>query len=124
LPDGIALDGAGQPTRVAADVAALLPRGGQIGSLLGLTVELLAGVAGAGRGDAKGRGVFILAFDPAAAGESIDWQGRLSALKSDWTDGGGYWPRGGALAAGTMLDGDFAQRLETHLARMTGQAGC
>jgi LDH2 family malate/lactate/ureidoglycolate dehydrogenase len=117
LPDGIAVDGAGQPTTIAAEVSALLPRGGQIGSLLGLVVELIAGVAGGGRGDPKGRGVFLLAFDPALAGESIDWQGRLAGLQGDWTAAGGHWPRGGA--PDMVLDGAFAQRLDDRLARMT-----
>ncbi|MBE1208530.1 Ldh family oxidoreductase [Aminobacter carboxidus] len=122
LPDGIALDGEGRPTSIAAEVAALLPRGGQIGSLLGLVVELVAGVAGGGRGDPKGRGVFILAFDPARAGDDVDWQARLAGLKRDWTTGGGHWPRGGSLSLETELDDDFAQRLDTHLARMTGRS--
>lgn len=121
LPDGIALDGNGQPTSIAAEVAALLPRGGQVGSLLGLVVELMAGVAGGGRGDPKGRGVFLLAFDPAAAGEQIDWQGKLAGLKSDWTTGGGHWPRGGGLPADAILDAAFAERLDAHLARMAGR---
>ncbi len=120
LPDGIALNAAGQPTGIAAEVAALLPRGGQVGSLLGLMVELMAGVAGGGRGDPKGRGVFLLAFDPAAAGEDIDWQGKLAGLKSDWTTGGGYWPRGGGLPTEALLDAAFAGRLDACLARMTG----
>lgn len=123
LPDGIALDGEGRPTSIAAEVAALLPRGGQIGSLLGLVVELMAGVAGGGRGDPKGRGVFVIAFDPAAAGEHIDWQRKLAGLKSDWTAGGGHWPRGGVLSAEAALDDDFAQRLDAHLACMMGQGG-
>lgn len=121
LPDGIALDGQGQPTSIAAEVAALLPRGGQIGSLLGLVVELMAGVAGGGRGHPKGRGVFLLAFDPAAAGESIDWRDKLAGLKSDWTTGGGHWPRGGGLPAGAVLDAAFAERLDAYLARMMGR---
>ncbi|MDH4988018.1 Ldh family oxidoreductase [Aminobacter anthyllidis] len=123
LPDGMALDGEGRPTSIASEVAALLPRGGQIGSLLGLVVELMAGVAGGGRGDPKGRGVFILAFDPARAGEDIDWQARLAGLKRDWTTGGGHWPRGGSLPSEAELDDNFAQRLDAHLARMTGPAG-
>lgn len=121
LPDGVALDGDGRSTSVAAEVAALLPRGGQVGSLLGLVVELMAGVAGGGRGDPKGRGVFLLAFDPAAAGESIDWQAKLSGLKSDWTTGGGHWPRGGGLPTAATLDMEFAQRLDAYLARMTSR---
>lgn len=123
LPEGIALNGEGRPTSLASEVAALLPRGGQIGSLLGLVVELMAGVAGGGRGDPKGRGVFLLAFDPARAEVSIDWQARLAGLKSDWTDGGGHWPRGGNLSPEAKLGGDFEERLDSYLARMTGQAG-
>ena len=119
LPDGIALDAEGRPTSIAAEVAALLPRGGQVGSLLGLMVELVAGIAGGGRGDPKGRGVFLLAFDPAATGESIDWQAKLAELKSDWIAGGGHWPRGGGLPAEAALDAEFAQRLDAYLDRMT-----
>lgn len=118
LREGIAVDGEGRPTTIAAEVAALLPRGGQIGSLLGLVVELMAGVAGAGRGDPKGRGVFLLAFDPGAAEERTGWQDKLAALKSDWTGGGGYWPRGGAVSPDTVLDDDFARRFDAYLARM------
>lgn len=121
LPEGIALDGDGLPTSVASEVAALLPRGGQIGSLLGLAVELVAGVAGGGRGNPKGRGVFLLAFDPAAPGERIDWQGRLAGLKSDWTTGGGHWPRGGGMPVGTGLDAAFEERLDAYLAGMAGR---
>ncbi|AMS40780.1 Ldh family oxidoreductase [Aminobacter aminovorans] len=123
LPEGIALDGEGRPTRIAAEVAALLPRGGKIGSLLGLVVELMAGVAGGGRGDPKGRGVFLLAFDPSRAGEGVDWQARLAGLKGDWIEGGGHWPRGGRAAPEAVLDDDFVQRLDTSLARMTIQPG-
>ena len=121
LQDGIALDGNGQSTTVAADVAALLPRGGQIGSLLGLFVELIAGVAGGGREDPKGRGVFILALDPAGAEEHIDWRSKLSGLKNDWMEGGGHWPKGGRVSPETMMDSDFARRLDAHLARMSGE---
>ncbi len=123
LPQGIALNSEGRPTSLASDVAALLPRGGQIGSLFGLVVELMAGVAGGGRGDPKGRGVFLLAFDPARAEVSIDWQAKLAGLNSDWTDGGGHWPRGGSLSPEAKLGGDFEERLDSYLAHMTGQAG-
>jgi (2R)-3-sulfolactate dehydrogenase (NADP+) len=121
LPAGIALDGEGHPTRIAEEVVALLPRGGRVGSLLGLMVELLAGVAGGGRGDPRGRGVFIVAFDPSAAGEGDDWQDRLAALKSDWTAGGGHWPLGGGLPPETALDAEFAERLDDYLARMSAR---
>ena len=118
LPDGIALDAEGRPTRVAAEVAALLPRGGHVGSLLGLVVELLAGVAAGGRGDPSGRGVFILAFEPSAEDE-VGWTDRLAALRRDWTAGGGHWPRGGGLLPEAALDDGFAARLDGHLSRMT-----
>ncbi|PWK66391.1 Ldh family oxidoreductase [Aminobacter sp. AP02] len=121
LPGGIALDGEGRPTTIASEVAALLPRGGQIGSLLGLVVELMAGVAGGGRGDPKGRGVFIVAFDPAGAEDRFDWQAKLAGLKRSWTDGGGRWPRGGSVSPDTVLYGDFARRLDAHLALMNGE---
>lgn len=116
LREGIALDRDGKPTTRAADVAALLPRGGQIGSLIGLIVELMAGVAGGGRNDANGRGVFLLALDPARAGSDVDWRGKLAALHTDWTIGGGHWPRGGDIP--TDFDPDVVARLDAHLARM------
>lgn len=123
LREGIALDGEGRSTSIASEVAALLPRGGQIGSLLGLMIELMAGVAGGGRGDPKGRGVFLLAIDPARAGDDVDWQAKLAGLHSDWSGGGGHWPRGGKTAPEAEPGGDFAQRLGAYLARMTGQPG-
>lgn len=123
LPEGLALDGNGRPTRSAEDVAALLPRGGQIGSLVGLIVELLAGIAGGGRGDPQGRGVFLLAFDPSAAASGDAWHGRLAALQQDWTASGGHWPHGGGLAPHAVLDASFARRLDQHLARMPPARG-
>ncbi|WP_309083097.1 Ldh family oxidoreductase [Chelativorans sp.] len=122
LPEGIALDGEGRPTTVAAEVAALLPRGGQVGTLLGLVVELMAGVAGGGRGDPRARGVFIIALDPARSDERIDWQARLAALQADWIEGGGHWPQGGSVSPEAVLDSASAKRLHTYLARMTGEA--
>ena len=121
LRDGIAIDHAGQPTNIAGEVAALLPRGGQVGSLLGLIVELMAGIAGGGRGDQNGRGVFLLALDPTKAAEGIDWKAKLAGLKGDWTSGGGHWPRGGGIGPNAVLDADFVRRLDAQLARMTAQ---
>ncbi|WP_163849142.1 Ldh family oxidoreductase [Pseudooceanicola aestuarii] len=118
LPADIALDDQGRPTCDAAAAAAVLPRGGQVGSLLGLMVELLAGVAGAGRGDPGGRGVFVLAVTPDRAGTDPEWQARLAGLRQDWTQGGGHWPRGGGLPPDTRLDADFERRLEGCLARL------
>lgn len=122
LPDGIALDSAGAPTRLAAEVAALLPRGGQLGSLLGLVVELLAGIAGGGRGDAQGRGVFLLAIDPAQDGGMADWPARLAALRGDWAAAGGYWPGTHTPAEDDDLPDTVLHRLTAQLARMAGAA--
>lgn len=121
LGERVALDREGRPTTIAADVAALLPRGGQVGSLLGLVVELMAGVAGGGRGDPKGRGVFVIAIDPARAGEAFDWRQTLSNLQADWTDAGGHWPRGGSASATPHLDAAFKERLAAQLSRVSGR---
>lgn len=115
LKDGVAIDADGRSTTVAADVAALLPRGGQIGSLVGLIVEVLAGVASEGRGDPNGRGVFFIAID---AGRIDDPESLLGQLRRDWTDAGGYWPRGRHVSPDTELDDGVVERLETQLARM------
>lgn len=121
LGERVALDREGQPTTVATDVAALLPRGGQVGSLLGLVVELMAGVAGGGRGDPKGRGVFLIAINPARAGQAFDWHRMLSNLQADWIDAGGHWPRGGSASATPHLDAAFKKRLDAQLSRMSGR---
>lgn len=117
LPAGIAFDAAGQPTTRAADVAALLPRGGQFGSLIGLVVELLAGVAGGGRGDPQGRGTFLIAFDPAKGAVDTDWPEKLAGLQRDWCGAGGYWPGARRLDLDADLGPDFAARMAAHLQR-------
>jgi Malate/L-lactate dehydrogenases len=116
LGEGIAINSQGEPTTVASDVAALLPRGGQIGSLIGLMVEVLAGVAAKGRGDRNGRGVFLIAVD---AGRMNGVDRLLAKLRRDWISAGGYWPRGGAVSPEMELDGNFENRLEAHIARIT-----
>lgn len=121
LPERVAVDSEGRPTRIAAEVAALLPRGGQIGSLLGLVVELLAGVASGARGDLSGRGVFLLAINPETVDGETDWRRRLEALQGDWTDGGGHWPSSGAQTLPATLDASAVERLDAHLFRMTAE---
>jgi len=123
LPEGVALDADGRPTRDAALMAALLPRGGMVGSLLGLIVELLAGVVGGGRAasEARGatarRGVFLLAFDPVRAGDA-HWPARLAQLRHDWQDAGGHWPTGRPFADDATLPPDVAHRLHATLSRL------
>lgn len=90
LPDGVAVDAAGRPTRDAGAVGALLPAG-LLGSLLGLTVETLAGLLTGARGDAVGRGLWVLALDPAAFGVG-DLANRAELLSQDWLRAGGHVP--------------------------------
>lgn len=122
LPEGVALDADGRPTRDAALMAALLPRGGMVGSLLGLIVELLAGVIGGGRaaedrGATARRGVFLLAFDPSQAGDA-EWPRRLARLRHDWQDAGGHWPTGRPLADDAVLPTEVLARLYQLLSRL------
>ncbi|MGE4339071.1 MAG: Ldh family oxidoreductase [Pigmentiphaga sp.] len=129
LPEGAALDADGQPTRDAALMAALLPRGGMVGSLLGLIVELLAGVIGGGRsasgerGATARRGVFLLAFDPAQAGDT-DWPAGLAQLRNDWQDAGGHWPSGRPLADDAPLPLNVIDRLDATLSRLAATPAC
>ncbi|MCR1983019.1 Ldh family oxidoreductase, partial [Cellulosimicrobium cellulans] len=90
LPDGAALGPDGEPTRDAGAVGALLPAG-LLGSLLGLTVEMLAGLVTGARGDAVGRGLWVLALDPRAFGAD-DLADRADRLGDDWTRAGGRVP--------------------------------
>lgn len=94
LPEGIALDAAGEPTVDPAAVAAVLPAG-LAGSLTGLVVELLAGVAVGGRvtdPEARmSRGAVIVAFDPARTG-GTDAAAAAATLDRDWRAAGGHLP--------------------------------
>ncbi|MCK2036872.1 Ldh family oxidoreductase [Microbacterium sp. SSW1-49] len=94
LPERSALDAAGEPTTDPAAVAAVLPTG-LVGSLTGLVVELLAGVAVGGRvtdPDARmTRGAVIVAFEPARAG-GTDTEAAAAALDRDWRAAGGHLP--------------------------------
>jgi hypothetical protein len=76
--------------------------------LLGLMVELLAGVAGGGRGDPKGRGVFMIAFDPARRAKPSTGTTKLAGLKADWTQAAATGPAAAAWTPGRKLDAIFA----------------
>ena len=94
LPDDSAIDAEGAPTTDPTTVAALLPTG-LVGSLTGLVVELLAGVAVGGRvSDPEGprtRGAVVIAFDPARAGAD-DAAAAAADLDRDWRAAGGHLP--------------------------------
>lgn len=90
LPDGAALGPGGEVTRDAGAVRALLPAG-LLGSLIGLTVEALAGLLTGARGDAVGRGLWVLALDPRVFGAE-DLADRADRLGDDWTRAGGRVP--------------------------------
>ncbi|WP_337004822.1 Ldh family oxidoreductase [Microbacterium sp. LB12] len=94
LPEGAALDSAGAATTDPAAVAALLPTG-LVGSLTGLVVEVLAGVAVGGRvtdpSAPSTRGAVVIAFDPARAG-GADAAASASVLDRDWRAAGGHLP--------------------------------
>lgn len=120
LPAGLAVDAAGAATLDPAHVSAILPES-LVGSLGGLLVELLAGVAVGGREtgpEAAGRGAMILAFDPARAGgaSAADDATRLAA---DWVNAGGHLPaRFDAL--GDELTLDSTARIQVERAALNG----
>lgn len=117
LPAGIAIDEQGQPTIDPHAVAALLPRGGRIGSLLGLVIELLAGVLGNARADSGSRGVFVCAIDPGSDHDTQAWAA-LQKLKAEWIAAEGHWPAGRSLASDTQLPPHIRSRLEAALAHI------
>ena len=65
LPEGVALDSEGKPTRDPARVNAILPFGGYKGFALALAMQALGVLAGSGFGDDKTYGYLMIAIDPA-----------------------------------------------------------
>ena len=64
LPEGVAIDKHGKPTRVPSEVATILPFGGYKGFALALAMQALGVLAGAGLGDDKTYGYLIMAVNP------------------------------------------------------------
>jgi len=93
LEPGIAVDAAGAPTVDPSAVAALLP-GGLHASLLGLIVQLLAGVAVGGASTAPREGLFaprgalVVAFEPPNAQTAR----ACAELVERWEQAGGHAP--------------------------------
>lgn len=130
LPEGSAIDSSGAPTTDPAAVGALLPTA-LVGSLTGLAVELLAGVAVGGRVTdpnlPSSRGAVVIAFDPARAGGS-DAAAAAAALDRDWRAAGGHLPARfdalpadpAELAASVELDENVLAWLRSTAERATG----
>jgi len=64
LPEGVAMDAQGRPTRDPAQVHAILPFGGYKGYELALAMQALGVLAGSGRGEDKFYGYLIMAIKP------------------------------------------------------------
>ncbi|HTD91579.1 MAG TPA: Ldh family oxidoreductase [Burkholderiales bacterium] len=64
LPEGVALDAQGLPTRDPAQVHTILPFGGYKGFALALAMQALGVMAGSGLGDDKTYGYLIMAINP------------------------------------------------------------
>ena len=64
LPEGVAIDAQGRPTRDPAQVHALLPFGGYKGFALAMAMQSLGVLAGSGLGDDKTYGYLIMAIKP------------------------------------------------------------
>jgi len=64
LPEGVAIDAQGQPTRDPAKVHAILPFGGYKGFALALAMQALGVLAGSGFGDDKTYGYLVMAIKP------------------------------------------------------------
>jgi LDH2 family malate/lactate/ureidoglycolate dehydrogenase len=64
LPEGVALDAQGLPTRDPAKVHSILPFGGYKGFALSMAMQALGVLAGSGLGDDRTYGYLIMAVDP------------------------------------------------------------
>jgi LDH2 family malate/lactate/ureidoglycolate dehydrogenase len=64
LPEGVALDAQGLPTRDPAKVHSILPFGGYKGFALSLAMQALGVLAGSGLGEDRTYGYLIMAIDP------------------------------------------------------------
>ena len=64
LPEGVALDAQGRPTRDPSQVHAILPFGGYKGFALALAMQALGVLAGSGLGDDKTYGYLMMAIKP------------------------------------------------------------
>ncbi|HKA45779.1 MAG TPA: Ldh family oxidoreductase [Burkholderiales bacterium] len=80
LPEGVAIDLQGQPTRDPALVHAILPFGGYKGFALALAMQALGVLAGSGLGDDKTYGYLIMAIKPDLLVPLEDFRRDMSAM--------------------------------------------
>jgi LDH2 family malate/lactate/ureidoglycolate dehydrogenase len=80
LPEGVAIDKNGQPTRDPAQVHALLPFGGYKGFALSLAMQAFGILAGAGLGEDKTYGYLIIAIKPDMMVPLEDFRRDVSAM--------------------------------------------
>ncbi len=80
LPEDVALDAQGHPTRDPAQVHALLPFGGYKGYALALAMQAFGVFAGSGLGDDKVYGYLIVAMQPDLLVPARDFRRDVSAM--------------------------------------------
>ncbi|MBI3918033.1 MAG: Ldh family oxidoreductase [Betaproteobacteria bacterium] len=80
LPEGVAIDAQGRPTRDPAQVHAILPFGGHKGFALALAMQALGVVAGSGLGDDKTYGYLVMAIKPDLLVPLGDFKRDVSAM--------------------------------------------
>jgi LDH2 family malate/lactate/ureidoglycolate dehydrogenase len=80
LPEGVAIDKQGHPTRDPAQVHALLPFGGYKGFALSLAMQAFGILAGSGFGDDKTYGYLIMAIRPDLLVPLDDFRRQMSEM--------------------------------------------
>jgi LDH2 family malate/lactate/ureidoglycolate dehydrogenase len=80
LPEGVALDAQGLPTRDPTQVHSILPFGGYKGFALAMAMTALGVLAGSGRGDDKTYGYLIMAINPELMLPLDDFRRDMSAM--------------------------------------------
>ena len=80
LPEGVAIDAQGRPTRDPAQVHTILPFGGYKGFALALAMQALGVLAGSGLGDDKTYGYLIMAIKPDLLLPLDDFRRDMSAM--------------------------------------------
>lgn len=80
LPEGVAIDAQGHPTRDPAQVHAILPFGGYKGFALAMAMQSLGVLAGSGFGDDRIYGYLIMAIKPDLLVPLEDFRRDMSAM--------------------------------------------